>query len=128
MKHPKIQRTNARCTDDRRESLKEIIATYGAAQILSGNWHFRTCAEMLLKMSEDLGLVHRSESGGGRPQSKTLARVTERGNYRQVLECGGPPPLCCALPHPWRYLFTSRTFNQSLCVYPCSSVIELNDR
>jgi hypothetical protein len=34
-----------------------------------------------------------SKSARGLAQSKTLARVTELRTFRQVLECGGPPPL-----------------------------------
>src|SRR2546427_4901148 len=34
-----------------------------------------------------------SESGRGQPHSKTLARATQPGCFRKVLECGCPLPL-----------------------------------
>src|SRR5436309_8586876 len=34
-----------------------------------------------------------SESGRGQPHSKTLARATQPGCFREVLECGCPLPL-----------------------------------
>ncbi len=38
-------------------------------------------------------LQHVGKSGGGPPHSKTLSRVMKRKTLRQVLDCGGPPPL-----------------------------------
>jgi hypothetical protein len=39
------------------------------------------------------------KSARGLAQSKTLARGKECKEFRQVLECGGPPPLFMALKH-----------------------------
>jgi hypothetical protein len=40
------------------------------------------------------------KSGAGAPHSKTLARPpTHLPNFREVLECGGPPPLCVGGEH-----------------------------
>src|SRR5437868_4416231 len=45
------------------------------------------------RRSESLTRITRSKSGRVLPHSKTLSRLIERSDIRQVLECGSPLPL-----------------------------------